>query len=252
MKILWTGTTGRIGREIGPWMRERYDLRTFDLEPNPQSPQAFAGDMQDVQVLEKAMENCGAVVHLAATSDEAPFHDQLLPNNIVGTFNVLEAARLAGVGRVVFASSVQAVDGNMWLGRKPGTPREEWGEQRAVRATDVPRPGTVYGATKVWGETLGRMHYDRHGMEFVSLRIGAFQPYNSDWFKEGRARDIWLSPRDMFQLLWRAIETPNVGYAIVHGTSRVPHERMSLEEAREVLGYVPEDNAEDFFAKQKD
>ena len=240
LKVLLTGPSGRIGGEMLPRLRERYDLRTFDLQADANDANdanAFEGDLQDIEVLKAAMQGCDCVIHLAATSDEAPFLEKLVPNNIIGIHHVLEAAHQSGVKRVVFAGSVQSIGRGMH------------GEGRApFEAHEPPRPSSIYGATKVWGEALGRYFSDKYGLEFISIRIGAFQPYDSDWFKEGRARDIWLSPRDMFQLLWRAVETPDVVYAIVHGTSQVPRERMSLREAREILGYQPIDNADDFFA----
>lgn len=239
-RILFTGPSGRIGREVVPMMRERYELATFDLQADPADPLAFEGDLQSIEALQEAMAGCDAVVHMAATSDDAPFTEQILPNNIIGLYNVLEAARLAGVKRVIFASSVQAIgSGLKW--REPGA--------QPFTAELMPLPGNAYGASKVWGEAMGRSYFDKHKLEFVAIRIGAFQPYDSDWLKEGRAKDIWLSPRDMFQLLWRSIETPAVGFAIVHGTSRVPQQRMSLQEAHDILGYEPQDNADDYFAK---
>ena len=239
-RILFTGPGGRVGRAVVPLLRERYEVATFDLEADASDPLSFAGDMQDIEVLKAAMANCVAVVHMAATSDDAPFPEPLVPNNVVGLYNVLEAARQAGVKRVVWASSVQAI-GSAMRGRGEGAP--------PFSAEETPRPGNMYGVTKVWGETLGRYFFDKFEQEVVAIRIGAFQPYDSDWLKEGRAKDIWLSPRDAAQLFWRSIETPGVGFAIVHGTSRVPQERMSLQEARDILGYEPEDNADDFFAK---
>jgi uronate dehydrogenase len=235
-RILFTGPSGRIGTPVVPLLRAKFEVATFDLHADPSDTLAFEGDLQSIEVLESAMQGCAAVVHMAATSDEAPFHDQLLPNNIVGTYNVLEAARKASVPRVVFASSIQAIGRGM--------------EENVPYTADIlPRPSTVYGATKVWAETLGRWFFDRHQIEFVAIRIGAFQDYDSDWLKEGKAKDIWLSPRDMAQLITRAVETPNVGYAIVHGTSRVPCEKMSLSEARDILGYEPQDNADDYYQK---
>jgi len=235
LKVLLTGPTGRIGSEMLPLLRERYDLSTFDLTADADDANAFEGDLQDIEVLKAAMEGCDAVIHLAATSDEASFAE-LLPNNIIGIHNVLEAARQSGVKRIVFAGTVQSIGRAM-----PGE------GDAPFQAHQPTRPATIYGASKIWGEALGHFFFNKYGLEFISIRIGAFQPYDSKWLQEGRARDIWLSPRDMFQLLWRAVETPEVGYAIVHGTSQVPREKMSLQEAREILGYQPIDNAADFF-----
>lgn len=240
LRILFTGPGGRIGTQVVPLLRERYEVAAFDLHADPDDPLSFEGDLQSIEPLKAAMEGCSAVVHMAATSDDAPFVEQILPNNIIGFYNVLEAARQAGVKRVVFASSVQAIGSGM-----------KWREEgsKPFSADQMPLPSNAYGASKVWGEAMGRTFWDKHKQEFVAIRIGAFQPYDSDWLKEGRAKDIWLSPRDMFQLIWRSIETPDVGFAIVHGTSRVPRERMSLQEAHDILGYEPEDNADDYFQK---
>ncbi len=243
LKVLFTGTTGRIGSQITPMLRDRYDLRTYDLQPNPDVDDAIGGDISDFDAVKNAMTGCDVVLHLAATSDEAPFVEQLLPNNILGVYNVLEAAHQSGVKRVVFASSVQAIGRDLHR-NDPDAP--------ALQTEHIPRPSSQYGATKVWGETLGRWYYDTHGLEFVSLRIGAFQPYDSDWLQRDICRDIWLSPRDMFQLSWRAIETPDVGYTVVNATSQPPREVMGLDSARRVLGYQPEDKSDDFYAPRRE
>lgn len=193
------------------------------------------GDLSEIEPLREAMRDCEVVVHLAATSDEAPFVEELVPNNVIGPYNVFEAARLEKVRRIVFASSIQAMSFNL---KDSETPVE----------TDVlPRPHTLYGATKVLGETMGRWFHDRHGLEFVAIRIGAFQPYDSPWLSENRAPDIWLSPRDAALLFQKAIETPDIGYAIVNGTSKTTRERMSLASARSILGFEPQDDARDFY-----
>ncbi len=243
LQVLATGTRGRVGSEITSQLNERYKLRTYDLEANPEVEDAIAGDISDFDALKNAMKGCDAVLHLAATSDEAPFREELLPNNIVGIYNVLEAAHQSGVKRVVFASSVQAIGGNLHRS-DPNKP--------ALQEDEIARPTSLYGASKVWGETLGRYYYDKYQLEFVSLRIGAFQPYDSDWLQRDICRDIWLSPRDMFQISWRALETPDVGYAVVHATSDVPREAMSLDSARRILGYAPEDKSDDFYAPRKE
>ncbi|MBV9851330.1 MAG: NAD(P)-dependent oxidoreductase [Armatimonadetes bacterium] len=224
-----TGVHGRLGPHLVPPFRERYALRTLDRQESPDDPHCVLSDLQDRDVLRRAMAGVDVVVHLAATSDEAPFVENLVPNNVVGVYNVFEAAHEAGVRRIVFASSVHAVTAS--------------GPDPPVRVSDPPRPITTYGVTKVFGETLGRYYHDRRGMEFVGIRIGAFQPYDSALLRQKPLmRDLWLSPRDAARLFVRAVETPQVGYALVFGTSRTSLERLSLQEAREVLGYEPEDD----------
>ena len=231
MRVLLTGPSGRLGPHLVEPFRARYDLATFDLAPSEQ-PDSFVGDLSAIEPLRAAMRGADVVVHLAATSDEAPFVERLLGPNVVGIYNVLEAARLEKVRRVVFASSGQAVG------------RAARDENGVLRETDVlPRPHTIYGATKVWGETLGRHYHDKHGLEFIAIRIGAFEPYDSPKLARQGMRDIWLSPRDAVELFQRAIETPDVGYAIVNGTSICAHPRFSLRSAREVLGYQPREDS---------
>ena len=234
LRVLLTGPGGRVGPHLLPDFAREYDLRLLDRNPVNGWPETILTDLQDTDVLQAAMEGVDVVVHLAATANESPFVENLLPNNIVGVYNVFEAAREAKVRRIVFASTVQTV------GYYP--------RDYTIQADDPPRPVSVYGVTKVFGEALGRFYYDRHKIEFVGVRIGACQPPDSPWLREHEGlRTIWLSPRDASQLLRRAVETPDIGYAIVFGTSKTTHEFLSLQSARELLGYEPEDDIRTLF-----
>jgi uronate dehydrogenase len=207
---------------------------TFDL---PGRGADFEGDLGEVEPLRAAMSDVDVVVHLAATSDDAPFLEELLPNNIVGTFNVFEAARLEGVRRVVYASSVQA------SGHIPHRSQGEF-----IIETDLlPRPGNLYGASKVLGETTGYVFHQKYGLEVISLRIGAFQPYDSPWLKTGQGEQIWLSPRDCARIVMLAIENSTVTYAVVNATSKTSKVVLSLESAHDALGFEPQDDSRDFF-----
>ena len=239
LKVLITGPGGRIGPHILPSLSERYDLRLLDRNPVPGYPETVISDLQDSAVLRSAMEGCDAVIHLAATADEAPFLENLLPNNIVGMYNMLQAAVDSGVRRFVFASTVQTVRSHQMV--------------QPVTVIDPPRPVSIYGVTKVFGETLGRYYHEKFGLEFVAVRIGWFQPYDSQFLRDGRhIGRIWLSPRDAAQILQRAVDTPDVGYAVVWATSKPDQEVLSLREAREVLGYEPQDQANDYKVPQDD
>lgn len=229
LKVLATGVGGRIGPHLLPTFRERFDLRTLDRQPVPDAPDTILADLSDIATLRQAMNGVDVLVHLAATSDEAPFVESLVPNNVVGLYNTFEAAHLEGVRRIVFASTVQTVS---------AYPRE-----RRVQITDPVRPSSMYGATKVFGEALGRWYHDKHGIEFVGVRIGAFQPYDSPSLRRHRGlRNVWLSPRDGASLLSRAIEKPGIGYALVFATSKTEFERLSLAPARELLDWQPQDD----------
>jgi nucleoside-diphosphate-sugar epimerase len=236
MPVLVTGISGRIGKHIFPAFQEAYDLRTLDRSPTELDPDVIISDLQDLNVLKEAMQGVEVVLHLAATSDEAPFVENLVPNNVVGVYNVFQAAHEAGVRRMVFASTVQTV--GMY-------PRDH-----TIEITDPVRPITLYGATKVLGEVMGRWYHDTKGMEFVGIRIGWFHPYDSPALRDNDgARSIWFSPRDAVRLFRCAIEKPEVGYALVFGTSKTEFERLSLKTARELLGYEPEDDVTKLYPK---
>jgi uronate dehydrogenase len=224
-----------MGPHLVAPFREAYDLKTFDLSGNGAD---FEGDLTQIEPLRAAMKGREVVVHLAATSDEAPFVETLVPNNVIGVYNVLEAAHLEGVRRVIFASTIQAVGGNL----SADVPFENQAP---------PRPSTLYGVTKVLGETMGRWYHDKRGLEFIAIRIGAFQPYDSPYFAKQWGRELWLSPRDAATLFRAAIETPDIGYAIVNGTSNTFAEKLSLRPARDILGWEPQDDARDYYPHVK-
>lgn len=237
LKVLLTGPSGRLGPHlVGPF-RDCYDLATFDLQPSPE-PQSFVGDLSEIEPLRAAMRGVDVVVHLAATSDEAPFIEKLLEPNVVGVYNVLEAARLENVRRVVFASSIQAVGFN------------RRNESKKMDVVSLPRPNSMYGVTKVWGETVGRYYHDKHDLEFIALRLGAFEEYDSPRLAHQGMRNIWLSPRDAVGVFRAAIEKEGIGYAILNATSITPVEQMELQPTFDVLGWKPQEKPEDFVAEK--
>ena len=216
---------------VGP-LRERYELSTFDLKPSDE-PNSFVGDMSEIEPLRAAMKGVDVVVHLAATSDEAPFVEKLVGPNVIGLYNVLEAARLENVRRVVFASSIQAVGFN------------GHGQSEPTGVEMLPRPNSLYGVTKVMGETMGRLYHDKHKLEFIAIRLGAFESYDSPNLKHRGYRSIWLSPDDAAAVFCAAIDKEGLGYGIVNATSITPTERLALQPARDLLGWEPHDSISD-------
>lgn len=228
LTVLVTGPGGRIGPHIVPAFRERYDLRLLDRKPLPGEPDAILADLSDKDVLKRAMAGVDVVLHLAAQADEAPFLEELVPNNVVGVYNTFQAAHEAGVRRVVFASTVQTIGFN---------------KESPVPADAPPHPVSMYGCTKVFGETLGRWYHDKHGMEFIALRIGAFQDYDSDLLRKWDGfRDLWLSPRDAVNIFQAAIETPGIGYGLAFATSITAREVVSRAPLKELFGYEAQDD----------
>lgn len=228
-KVLLTGGDGRIGSHVVPKLQEWFDLRNFSIRPVETDPDTIIGDIQDYDALKKAMDGVEAVIHLAATSDEAPFIEELVPNNVIGLYNTFRACVECGVRRLIFASTCQTV--------------MSYPADHTVELADPVRPVSHYGCTKVLGEVMGRYYHDHKGLEFIAIRIGWFQSYDSDRLKKGGgARSLWLSPKDAANLFRCAVEKPDVGFAIVFGTSITEKEWLSRTPAREVLGFEPEDD----------
>jgi uronate dehydrogenase len=175
------------------------------------------------------MAGIDTVVHMAGVPVEPATNawEQVLPANIVGVHNLFEAARLAGVRRVLFASSHHAAGFH-----RRDTPTVE---------TMVPRPDSYYGVSKVFGEAMGRMYADKFGLQVLSLRIGAYRERPSDL----RQLAVWVSPRDMVELVRCGIEAPDFGYATVYGVSANTRKFWD-NSAVTFLGYAPKDNAEDW------
>jgi uronate dehydrogenase len=234
-RVLLTGAAGRIGACLRTGLRnELEELRLTDLhalDPAPTPPESFvAADLADREAVERAVDGADAVVHLGAVPDEAPF-DQLVGPNLLGTFNVFDAARKAGVRRVVYASS------NRVTGFYAVDERLAGGEP--------PRPDGLYGATKAFGEALARMYSDRFGLEAICVRIGSFHDRPSE------ARDLhtWLSPGDAVRLFRACLSAPDIGFLTVYGASANTRSWWDLGEAARRLGYEPQDDAERFAAE---
>ncbi|MGY1708157.1 NAD-dependent epimerase/dehydratase family protein [Geodermatophilus sp. SYSU D00758] len=231
--VLLTGAGGRIGTVLRGGLPERgWALRSLDVAPltdvRPGEEEVVA-DVTDLAAVEDAVAGASAVVHLAGVSGESTW-PVISHANIEGTYCALEAARRAGVGRVVLASSNHATG---------YTPRPDGGLLREVDAP--PRPDTYYGVSKVAMEALGSLYADRYGMDVVCLRIGsAFSEPTTV-----RMLATWLSPRDQVGLVDAALRAPSPGFAVVWGVSANTRNWWDLTAAR-ALGYEPVDDAEVF------
>lgn len=210
-----------------------YRLRLFDQRPVDGEPDAITAELADTEALRAAADGVDAIVHLAGISLEAPF-EEILRANIEGTYRLYEAARAAGVRRVVFASSNHAVG---------FTPRPADGSA-AIPVGTPRRPDTYYGLSKGFGEDLASLYWDRHGIETVSVRIGSCCPEPTSV----RMLSIWLSPADCARLLDAALTAPGVGHTVVYGSSANTRLWWDLSTAR-ALGYTPRDDSEPYAAE---
>jgi uronate dehydrogenase len=178
------------------------------------------------------VEGVEAVVHLGGVADEGAF-EELLGPNVVGVFNVFDAARRAGVRRVVYASS------NRVTGFYP--------VEEPLTGEEPPRPDGLYGAAKAFGEAVARMYSDRFGLDAICVRIGSFEERPS----ELRHLHTWLSPGDAVRLFRACLSAPDVGFLTVYAASANSGSWWDLEPARR-LGYEPKDDAERFAAEIDD
>src|ERR1700760_3994972 len=228
-RVLITGAAGAIGTALRDGLRANWrHLRLTDIRPVEnltENEEAIVADIADRSAVEAMMKDVRAVVHLAGVLGNYDL-ETLFRVNARGLFDVFESARLAGVERIVFASSNHA------FGCYPIT--------ESVSPALPPRPDSLYGVFKVLGETMLRNYYDRHGIRSVSLRIGTFRTLPIDQ----RSLATWLSPADVAQLVDLSLRYPDPGCMIVNGYSN--NTRLKTHDpAWETLGYRPQDNAED-------
>jgi len=187
-------------------------------------------DISDLSAVLPALEGIDAVVHMAGQPSTLATWEEVHEQNIIGTYNLLEAARRAGTRKVVFASTNHV----MGMYDRDG----QW----PVYADQPVRPDSLYGVSKAFGENLGRYYYDQYGLSVINLRIGWFLPEPHDEF----ASWSWLSPRDCTQIVWRALDA-DLGFGTFYAISGNSRRRWDITDAMVKLVYVPEDDGEVFF-----
>jgi uronate dehydrogenase len=230
--VLITGAAGGVAGHLRRELAGRYELRLSDVRPLPdRAPgERFAkADLARLPDVVRVTRGVDAVIHLGGYAVEGPWPD-ILEANVVGCYNLFEAARRNGVRRVLFASSNHAVGFYR---------RDERIDDRAP-----PRPDGRYGVSKVFGEALGRLYADKYGLEVLCVRIGNVNPAPVD----ARRLSIWVSPRDLAQLCVIGLEHPDLRFEIVYGISG--NARRWYDNANaERLGYRPQDDSERFAAE---
>ena len=233
-RILVTGAAGHIGAYFAENSHRRYDLRLMVQRPEEglrirAYGEVVVGDLTDLDTMKGFCRDMDTVVHLAADPRPSATWQSVLPNNIVGTYNTFVAAKAAGCARVIFASSVHAVSGHP--------------VDRQVHTADPVNPGDIYGVSKCFGEALGRYMAEQEGLSVIILRIGGFQPIETARHPYNLGlMDVFVSDRDLTQLITRCIDVRGLRFATFHGLSNNRFNRMDITDARELLGYAPEDD----------
>jgi len=229
-KLVLTGAAGQLGSRLREPLSKMCDmLVSTDLAEDVGA--LFDGetyvkaDLSSLDAMVDLLKDADMVVHFGAIGDEAPW-DDILQSNIIGAYNIWEAAYRNGVKRVVYASSVHAVG----MHKKTDT-----------IGLDVPhRPDTYYGLAKCFSEDLASLYWDKRGVESVCMRIFSCAPATN-----ARSIGTWLSYDDLIHLVERSVDSPVVGFSIVYGISDNDRAVVDNTKARH-LGYRPKDNAEQF------
>jgi uronate dehydrogenase len=230
-KIALSGAGGQIGRFLRPALLAKgIKLRSSGgrkpLEKVDHNEEICFGDLRDAANVDALMNGVDLLIHMAATSVERPL-PEVIENNLVGLHAVYEGARRHGVKRIVFASS------NHSIGMHPVT------EKLDIKCEF--RPDGFYGLSKMWGEGLARLYWDKHGIESVCVRIGSAL----DKPKEFRHLSTWFGNEDLLRFIMCCITVPKVGFVVAWGVSNNTRNYWTPAGC-EQLGYRPEQNAEDY------
>ena len=229
-KLVLTGAAGALGSQLrAPLAAMCQEFVSSDLAndlPDLGANETYVkADVSDLAAMEALLKDADMVIHFGAIADVAPW-DDILQSNIIGAYNVWEAAYRNGVKRVVYASSVHAVGMHL---------------KTDTIGLDAPhKPDTYYGLAKCFAEDLASLYWDKRGVEAVCLRIFSAAPPSN-----ARAIGTWLSTGDLIHLVERAIDSPVVGFTTIYGISN--NDRAVVDNSKAGhLGFRPKDNAEDF------
>ena len=229
--VLITGAAGDVGTHLARELDDKYRLRLSDRRPlKPAKGHRFMrADISRMADALRITKGVDAVVHLGGYSVEGPW-PAILQANIIGCYNVFEAARRNGVKRILFPTSNHAV----------GFYRRD----QTIDHRVYPKPDSRYGVSKAFGEALGSLYADKYGMQVFMMRIGNVGPRPLD----KRRLAIWFSPRDLAQLVAVGIEHPDIRFEIVYGISRNKRAWYDNSNAYR-LGYKPQDDSEIYAAE---
>jgi nucleoside-diphosphate-sugar epimerase len=260
IKVLVTGATGQIGYMTYNRLceqSEKYDVYALDYKRQASSrvPKSWILDIPEEKFILcnlsnykdvcKAVEDMDVVVHLAA-DPEGRVWESVLNNNIIATYNVFEASRQKGVNRIVAASSIMVSQGHR--------EQEPYKAMMERRHKDIPsnvpkitadfpaEPRSIYGASKVWTESLARVYAYRHKISCICIRIGQVE---RDRPRPPQGADIYVSQRDIVQIIGQCVEADEkLQFGIFYGMSNNDYRWVDIEDARKKIGYVPQDRAE--------
>ena len=246
-KLLITGAAGLIGGVLRDGLGDSYDLSGVDIR-SADRIDGLVADTTDLEAVLPAYEGVDTVIDLASIPDQDSAWDVVYENNLRCTLNALEASRRSGVRRLIFASSNHATGNyendepyaSIVAGRYDGLDPND-----LPRITvDMPiRPDGPYGIGKAFGEAAGRYYCDIYGLSVICLRIGTLNRESRPLVPRQFA--TLLTHRDLVQLVQRCIDAPDdLRFAIFYGVSNNTWRFWDISNSRDLVGYVPQDNAE--------
>jgi len=240
-KVGITGSSGNIGSTLQKGLCEKYDLFLFDVkQSDPVCRAPFKKvDFAEKKYLDGIFNGLDALIHLAGNPHPDAPRNQTYRNNFQATSYVFEEARRAGVKKIVYASSNfyhEAAIGEVLAGNS----------RELITLDFPPSPLSLYGESKVFGESLGR-HMSYSGMQFVALRIGWTVPQDNPALYGGSyMRAVFCSKRDLVQAFDKALQV-DADFLPAFATSDNSRNVFDLTETKKKLGFNPQDNAEDYF-----
>jgi nucleoside-diphosphate-sugar epimerase len=246
IKVLVTGAGGVIGSAVLKQLHGKYDLVALDREAVA-DVKSVCVDVSDFEAVKNACVGVDVVVHLAGEihSDWAGY----LASNVVGTYNVFEAAHQTGVKRVIFASSGSVTAG--WEREKPITDLVDGNYEAVpdvwenVTHETLPRPAGLYGCTKLWGEGLARHYSDSTDLSVICLRIGGVNAQDRPLTTRHYA--VWCSQGNIARMVEACVCAPDaLKFDVFYVVSNNKWAYRDMTHAKEMLGFEPEGSAEDF------
>ena len=272
-KVVVTGACGYVAQRMWKELNDRYDIVALDVQTTTRDgfkvPSVQVCDLTDPdrEAYRKHFSGAEAVVHCAFASaaglDATTFMDtseakfRAEHDNVGMAYNVYQTALEEKVRRVVVASSNHAAD---------FYERLIWADKWDYVTPDMlPRSDNFYGWAKAAYELLGFVFATGQvggcKLEVVQLRIGGPRDNaDLDELDPGEVKRMhrglgaYLSRRDQVQLFVKSIEAPEIAdangipFQVFYGVSGNTHNFWSIVNAREVIGYAPEDDSQVNFA----
>jgi nucleoside-diphosphate-sugar epimerase len=235
--VLLTGAGGRIGTAFRAFVGNRYELRLVDRDGSKVEDAGhypvIEADLSDLAACQEICAGMETVVHLAADANAgADFYGSLLDNNIKACYNIFRAAKDQGCRRVIWASSIQVIEGYpLDVQAHPESPI---------------KPMNMYAAAKAFGEATAHYFAHAEGLSCICVRVGAYEGnrvFDRAAKPDGRTLSAFVSKRDLSHLLTQCVEVENLKFAILHGVSDNRYKRMDITSTRALVGYRPEDDS---------